>query len=95
MIQVRDLNQQSITFYRDILGFTVESAWPENAPVWSMLRSGAAMLMLSSFDGVSQPVLTGTLYFYPGNATAMWDQIRERVKVAEPLGVREYGMREF
>ena len=36
-----------------------------------------------------------SLYFYPDNVDALWNQLKEKVKVEVPLQDTDYGMRDF
>ncbi len=36
-----------------------------------------------------------SLYFYPNDADALWNQLKDRVEVEVPLEDMDYGMREF
>jgi len=48
LLSVVDM-RKSLAFYRDVLGFEVESRWePEGVLHWAMLRLGGAHLMLNS-----------------------------------------------
>jgi uncharacterized glyoxalase superfamily protein PhnB len=94
MLQVRDL-RESIAFYTDVLGFKVDGTWPEDAPRWAGLHSGNARIMLSAFDGIAEPQLTGAIYMYPDDLDAAWERLQDAVAVEEPLATRPYGMREF
>jgi catechol 2,3-dioxygenase-like lactoylglutathione lyase family enzyme len=94
MLQVRDL-RESIAFYTDILGFKVDGTFPEDMPTWAGLNSGNARVMLSTFDGVTEPHLTGVIYMYPDDLTAAWERLKGAAPVVEPPTTREYGMREF
>ncbi len=50
LLNVED-TPRAIAFYRDLLGFEVEMAWPEEGPPeWAMLARGAMRLMLNSPD---------------------------------------------
>lgn len=94
MLQVRDL-RESIAFYTGVLGFKVDGTFPEDAPTWAGLNSGNARVMLSVFDGVDEPKLTGVIYMYPDDVDTAWERLKDVVPVVEPLGTRVYGMREF
>ena len=94
LLQVRDL-RESIAFYTEVLGFKVNGTFPEQAPTWAGLHSGNARVMLSTFDGVDTPQLTGVIYMYPDDFDAAWEKLRQHVPVVEEPVTREYGMREF
>ena len=94
LLQVRDL-KESLAFYVDVLGFKVDGMFPENAPTWAGLASGNARVMLSTFDRVSEPTLTGEIYMYPDDLDAAWERLKDAAPVVETPITREYGMREF
>jgi uncharacterized glyoxalase superfamily protein PhnB len=94
LLQVRDLDA-TIAFWRDVLGFRVDGLFPEEAPTWCGMHSGNARIMFSTFDGVAEPALSGTIYLYPDDIEATWQQLKDTTDVVEPLGDTAYGMREF
>ena len=93
MLWTRDLDQ-SIAFYRDVLGFECANRMES----WASLKNDEVELMLSlpnahePFDRIG---FTGSLYFHPGNVEELWQQVKERVTVVYPLEDFSYGMREF
>jgi uncharacterized glyoxalase superfamily protein PhnB len=94
LLQVRDL-RESIDFYTDVLGFRVDSQWPEDAPTWCSMHSGNARLMMSAFDGVDAAALTGVIYMYPDSVEEAWERLKDVCDVDQPLFTTAYGMREF
>jgi uncharacterized glyoxalase superfamily protein PhnB len=94
LIQVRNL-RESVAFYTDLLGFKIQGMFPEDEPTWAGLYSGNARIMLSTFDGVTEPALTGTIYLYPDDLDTAWERLKAAVPVVESPVQREYGMREF
>lgn len=87
----------TIEFYTSVLGFTVDSAWPEEAPTWCMLDRGDVHLMFYSDDEHDRrpPAMTGRLYVYVDDVMEVWESVNERVKVVDPPEVYHYGMHEF
>jgi len=45
--------------------------------------------------GDVKPSFTGSLYFRVGDVEALWERLRELVRVCYPLESFHYGMREF
>ena len=99
--------QQAIVYYRDTLGFTLAAAIPDDDPSWCFLRRDkAAIMLLGSHehdddegheDDHEHPAALGvnSLYFYPDNVDALWNQLKDKVEVEVPLQDMDYGMREF
>ena len=103
--------QQAISYYCDTLGFTLASAMPDDEPTWCFLRrDNAAIMLLGSHDHAHDeghdhddgdhhehphaPALN-SVYFYPDNVDALWNELKDEVKVEFPLEDMDYGMREF
>ena len=93
MLWTRNLDQ-SIAFYRDVLGFECAN----RREGWAVLKKDDVELMLSlpnahePFDRIG---FTGSLYFHPDNVIELWQQVKERATVVYPLEDFDYGMREF
>ena len=54
--------------------------------------------MFVQADGTTEPSLTGSLYFYPPDLDALWQNLKGRVdgaSVAWEPATMEHGMREF
>jgi predicted enzyme related to lactoylglutathione lyase len=97
MLHARDLDE-TIRFYTECLGFTLEATWSENGEPpasWCALSHGAARIMFTTGDA-DEPALTGRLYCYPENVDAYYDEVTARGAVAmfAPFDT-EYEMREF
>ena len=99
--------QQAIAYYRDTLGFTLAAAMPDDDASWCFLRRDKAAIMLlgshehdadeSHEDDHEHPAAPGvsSLYLYPDNVDALWNQLKDKVEVEVPLQDMDYGMREF
>lgn len=97
--------ERSVAFYRDLLGFEVETMVPDEAPyVFAILRSGAVRLFLNApepavaeyprFKG--QPIGgTLTLFMEVEGIQRSYDALRGQVAVVMPLETKWYGMTEF
>lgn len=95
MLRTWDI-QGTITFYRDILGFTCESVDQEWG--WAHLIRDDVSLMLSGpsdYEGDQVPTFTGSLYFTCEDVDSLFSAIKDQVKVCYPLADFPYGMREF
>jgi uncharacterized glyoxalase superfamily protein PhnB len=99
---------QTLTFYRETLGFALIRAAPDNAPYsWAWLRSGRVELMLqtrASFleDEPWQPLLrdrplggTLVLYIEMEDIDEFYEKVRDKVELVFRLTDYLYGMREF
>jgi len=86
--------EQTIAFYRDLLGF--ESI--NRGGGWALLRKDAVELMLS-LPNVHEPFdkiqFTGSFHFHPDDVDELWQQIKDKAMVVYPLEDFDYGMREF
>ena len=85
---------ESIAFYRDRLGFSLESSMEG----WASLSREGVGVMLSApnaHEGDVEPRFTGSLYFFAEGIERLWAQVREHVRVCYPLEDFDYGMREF
>ena len=95
MLRTKDLNA-TIEFYTRRLGFVCDALSDEDG--WAMLRRDAIGVMVATpkihvpFD---TPVFTGSLYFDVDDVAALWDELKDVVKIAYPLEAFHYGMREF
>ncbi len=101
---VRDV-PRSLAFYRDVLGFTVQTTVPEQEPfvfVW-LVRDGVPVFLNAVGaaaedypDAASRtPGGTATLFFIVSAVDAFHDAIAGKAPVVMPLKTQFYGMREF
>ena len=88
---------ETIRFYVDVLGFTVESTWPEGEPTWCALVNGPARLMFTSTpsEGALVPALTGTIYLYPADVDALAAALPDGTVVLAGPRDEAWGMREL
>lgn len=101
---VRDIDA-STRFYRDVLGFTVQTTVPDAAPfvfVW-LVRDGVPVF-LNARAGVAHdlpdlatraPGGTATLFFTVTSVDALHAAVAPHARVVMPLKTQFYGMREF
>ena len=99
--------QQAIAYYCDTLGFTLAAAMPDDDPSWCFLRRDKVAIMLlgshehdddegheDDHEHPAAPAVS-SLYLYPDNVDALWNQLKDKVEVEVPLQDMDYGMREF
>ena len=97
--------ERSMAFYRDILGFTVETTVPDASPyVFAILRSGPVEVYLNAPGPAFEeyPVLNGrpigatlTLFIRITGIQAAYESLKTRVNVVMPLEKKWYGPTEF
>jgi uncharacterized glyoxalase superfamily protein PhnB len=97
--------ERSLAFYRDILGFTVQTTVPDAPPyVFAILRSGPVEVYLNAPGPAFEeyPVLNGrpigatlTLFIHVTGIQAAYESLRSRVNVVMPLEKKWYGPTEF
>ena len=101
---------RAIDYYRKTLGFELAGAMPEDEPTWCLLKRDNVRIMFlgphdhgdeeghdhddADHDHEHAPAVS-SLYFYPDNVDALWDQLKDKVEVEHPLEDMDYGMREF
>ena len=108
LILITEDIQRAIDYYRDTLGFELAGAMPDEDPTWCLMkRDDTRIMFLGSHDHGDEDEHEGddhehmhgpavsSLYFYPDNIDALWEQLRDRVEVEHPLEDMDYGMREF
>jgi lactoylglutathione lyase len=97
--------EQSVVFYRDVLGFTVGATVPEAAPyVFAIVQSGPVEIFLNApepavaeyraFKG--RPIGgTLTLFIEVVDIARAHDSLKDQVNVVMPLEHKWYGVTEF
>ena len=94
---VRDMHE-TLAFYRQ-LGFSLRGCHPDaSRPSWAEVARDGVVLQFHSdppHGTPPRPVCSGTFYMYPGNVTALADELRGKVEFAWGPDVMDYGMREF
>lgn len=87
---------ETIEFYTKVLGFNcaeVNHDWG-----WCALANGDVDLMFAKpneHTAFEKPSFTGSLYFNPEDVDALWNELKEKTKIAYPIDNFEHGMREF
>jgi catechol 2,3-dioxygenase-like lactoylglutathione lyase family enzyme len=103
MLLATDL-RETIDFYTNVLGFTLEATL-EDPPTWCSLKRDGVHLMFvwdephdhapGEEHDHPPPTITGVLYLYPDDVPALYAEVKERWPICEELGVRPHGMIEF
>jgi catechol 2,3-dioxygenase-like lactoylglutathione lyase family enzyme len=89
---VRNL-EKAIQWYGEVLGFELDSVWPPGAPVYAdfHLQEGAVFAI-----AVAETVPSGARFnFAVQDVDALWEQLKDKVTVVEPLFDTPYGTRKF
>ncbi len=91
---------RAIAFYRDLLGFEVEIAWPEEGPSeWAMLVRGPMRLMLNAPDVGSDSrarharpsYADALLYFHTDDVAAVHARLSAAGVAVAPITEQMYG----
>lgn len=88
---------RSVAFYRDVLGFTIETTFPEKDPVFAILIRDGVALQVGGINATKPPEAppTCTLYFDVDDALGLHAFLKDRVKVEWGPEVYFYHRREF
>ena len=89
---IRNL-RQAVDWYTDVLGFEVQSMWPPDEPNYAHFFSqeGAIFAVMEA-----EPVPTGARFnFDVEDVDTLWESLKDRVAVVEPLFDTPYGTRKF
>ena len=97
--------ERSLAFYRDVLGFTVDTTVPDAAPyVFAILRSGPVEVYLNAPGPATEeyPSLGGrpigatlTLFIRMAGIRAAYEALKGQLNVVMPLEKKWYGVTEF
>ena len=97
--------KRSIAFYRDVLGFTVQTTVPDASPyVFAIVQSGGVEIFLNAPDPAlaEYPALkqrpiggTLTLFIQVDDVRAAHEALKDRVTIVMPLEKKWYGVTEF
>jgi uncharacterized glyoxalase superfamily protein PhnB len=103
-LMVEDV-QQTVDFYREVLGFTVLMTLPDEPPLaFAIVQRDQVELMFQSRDSLSEnvPALTGrpigasqTFYIEVEGIARLYEQLRHQVEIVVDLHTTFYGTQEF
>jgi uncharacterized glyoxalase superfamily protein PhnB len=96
---------RSMAFYRDVLGFSVQTTVPDAAPyVFAIVQSGPVEIFLNAAEAAAAeyPAFKGrpiggtlTLFMQVDDARAAHEALKNRVEIVMPLEKKWYGVIEF
>jgi uncharacterized glyoxalase superfamily protein PhnB len=101
---VDDINK-TITFYRNVLGFELVNAEPDNGDIhWALMRGDGIELMFQTRDSISkehsefQKMDTNApmcLYINMDNVNKLYTQLKDKIQILTDLHITNYGAVEF
>lgn len=101
MLMCKDV-QTAITFYTDVLGFTVNGRMDNiGTSGWAALQNGPATIMLAIPSYIPRAELTdgrftqSTYYYYVKDVVGLQARVRDKGYETSELMVRFYGLKEF
>jgi len=89
--------QQTIAFYKDMLGFELDEYNEEWG--WCHMHKDSVNIMFSrpiehtKYDG--HPLCTGSFYFYLEEVDDLWELLKTKASVGYAIGNYPHNMREF
>ena len=96
---------RSIAFYRDVLGFTLQTTVPDAAPfVFAIVQSGGVEIFLNAPEPAvaEYPAFKGrpiggtlTLFIQVVDVRAAHQALKNQVEIVMPLETKWYGVTEF
>lgn len=91
-LMVTDI-EKSLKWYIEILGFEVDSCYPENNPVYYDFKSeGGACFAIGLAETVTP---NGRYNFTCGNTDELWQKLKDKVTIIEPIWDTPWGTRKF
>lgn len=94
MLATNDL-PGTISFYEQ-LGFKCRSLYPNaESACWVNLCNENCEIAFHLPSDCDEPSLTGSIYLNVENVEQLWQKLKDKVDVLQPLRDMSYGMREF
>ncbi len=103
-LMVEDINQ-TIDFYKSILGFDVLATVPETGQLnWAMLKQGNVEIQLQLRASLTEeiPAFKGkpiggalTLYIGVDDIKELYERLKDKVTIAQDMHTTFYGTQEF
>ncbi len=91
-INVSDVNA-SLKWYEEVLGFERQGCWPRDNPTYfDFVSDAGAGFSIMEIKGEKSH---GRLNFTVSNVDKLWDKLKDKVQVLEPLFDTPYGTRKF
>ena len=95
MIWTKEL-QKTVDFYCDILGFTCGNQSEEWG--WAAVHKDQCEIMIAEpneHTPFERPYFSGTFYIKTDDVDSLWNELKDKVKVAYDIEDFDWGMREF
>jgi uncharacterized glyoxalase superfamily protein PhnB len=95
MLWTREL-KATADFYVETLGFSCNQ-FREDWGWASLRRDGVHIIIARPYENASfaGPAFTGSLYIYTENIDALWEELRNKVKVCDPIKDFFHNLRGF
>jgi lactoylglutathione lyase len=97
--------EQSVAFYRDVLGFTVAQTVPDASPlVFAIVQSGSVEVFLNApepayaeYPALKERPIGGTLTLFIDvtDVRGLYATLKDRAPIVMPLEKKWYGVTEF
>ena len=97
MLKTEDI-PATVAFYAGVLGFAVDTLWPEEEPTLCILDHGTVSLsFVSDIEawGADAPAMTGQLTFDVDDVMAVYETVKGHAEVIWGPEVYPYGRLEF
>ena len=95
MLWTEDL-KGSVDFYEEILGFTV-NVFNEEWGFASVSKNDVSLMLSRPNEHIPYDKIgfTGSLYFTTDSVDALWEELKDKARIAYGIEDFFYGMREF
>jgi catechol 2,3-dioxygenase-like lactoylglutathione lyase family enzyme len=85
--------KQTISFYETILGFKKHGQFPNFV---SLSRDNVEIMFVKPTEETfPQPKLTGNIFITTDRVDEIWETLKDKVTIKEPIADRAYLMRDF
>jgi hypothetical protein len=85
----------SAAFYADMLGFAIQTLWPDDSPQFAILSRDGLRLQLSRREGTSVPHPACTLWLDVAGVCDLYSTLQDKVSIEWGPDVYFYRRREF
>jgi predicted enzyme related to lactoylglutathione lyase len=84
---------KSLAWYENVLGFENDGGWPPEKPTYMQFHAAEGAVF--SIMEVASRKSHGRLNFIVANVDELWERIKDRVEIVEPLMDTPWGTRKF
>lgn len=88
--------KETVDFYTGVLGFTCDNNMEDWS--WAAFSRDEIEIMAAipnEHIPFEKPLFTGSFYILTEDVAAIWEEVKDKVKVCYPLESFDYGMMEF